>query len=57
MGGLTLDFRQTHPVVTNDRERLGKMDHFGGMYSSPQTMPPYLSGHTVSKVYGKINII
>ena len=27
------------------------------MWASHQTMPPYLSGHTVSKVYGKINII
>ena len=32
VGGLTLDFRLTLPVVTHDRGRLGKMDHFGGMY-------------------------
>ena len=32
MGGLTLDFRQTLPVVPNDRERSGKMDCFGGIY-------------------------
>ena len=32
VGGLTLDFRQTLPVVTNDQERSGKMDCFGGMY-------------------------
>ena len=32
VGGLTLDFRQMLPVVTNDRGRSGKMDRFGGMY-------------------------
>ena len=32
VGGLTLDFRQTLPVVPNDRERSGKMDCFGGIY-------------------------
>ena len=32
VGGLTLDFRQMLPVVTNDQGRSGKMDHFGGMY-------------------------
>ena len=32
MGGLTLDFRPTLPVVTHDQGRLGKMDCFGGMY-------------------------
>ena len=30
--GLTLDLRPTLPVVTHDRGRLGKIDHFGGMY-------------------------
>ena len=29
---LTLDLRLTLPVVTHDRGRLGKIDHFGGMY-------------------------
>ena len=32
MGGLTLDFRLTLPVVTHNRGRSGKMDCFGGMY-------------------------
>ena len=32
VGGLTLDFRLTLPVVTHDRGHLGKMDRFGGMY-------------------------
>ena len=32
VGGLTLDFWPTLPVVTHDRGRSGKMDHFGGMY-------------------------
>ena len=32
MGGFTLYFRQTLPVVTHNRGRLGKMDSFGGMY-------------------------
>ena len=31
MGGLTFDFRQTHPVVTHQGP-LGYMDLFGGMY-------------------------
>ena len=31
MGGLTLDFRSTLPVVTHNRGQSGKMDHFGGM--------------------------
>ena len=32
VGGLTLDFRPTLPVVTHDQGRLGKVDRFGGMY-------------------------
>ena len=32
MGGLTLDFRPTLLVVTHDQGRLGKIDHFGGMF-------------------------
>ena len=34
VGGLTLDFRPTLPVITHDRGHLGKMDHFGSMYCS-----------------------
>ena len=32
MGGLTLDFRPTLPVVTHNQGHLRKMDRFGGMY-------------------------
>ena len=32
VGGFTLDFRLTLPVVTHNRGRFGKMDRFGGMY-------------------------
>ena len=32
MGGLTLDFRLTLPVVTQDRGCSGKMDCRGGMH-------------------------
>ena len=32
MGGLTLDFRSTLPVVTHNRGQSGKMDRFGGMH-------------------------
>ena len=32
VGGLTLNFRLTLPVITHDQGHLGKMDHFGGMY-------------------------
>ena len=32
VGGLTLDFRPTLPVVTHNLGNLGKMDRFEGMY-------------------------
>ena len=32
MGGLTLDFRLTLPVVTHDQGHLGKINCFVGMY-------------------------
>ena len=32
VGGLTLDFRLTLPVITHNQGRLGNMDYFGGMY-------------------------